>query len=109
MRARIGARGQTLSVEIADVMPLVWADERAFKQMLLNLLSNAAKFSPEGGHIGLRCRELAQGGIEICVSDDGPGIAPDRLAQVFEPFSQIDNRFDAKPAAPGWAWRWCRA
>jgi two-component system cell cycle sensor histidine kinase PleC len=79
----------------------MWADERALKQMLLNLLSNAGKFTPEGGHIGLHCRQQTDGGIEICVSDDGPGIAPERMAQVFEPFSQIDNRFNREAGGTG--------
>ncbi len=98
---RAAGRGQQLTVDIPQDIPLVMADERAFKQVLLNLLSNAVKFTPEGGHIGLSCWAPRDGGLQICVSDDGPGIAPDKLDQVFDAFSQIDNRFDREVGGTG--------
>ncbi len=98
---RVADRGQTLSLDIARNTPLVMADERALKQMLLNLLSNAIKFTPEGGHIAIACWAPADGGLAICVSDSGPGIPPDKLALVFEPFSQIDNRYDREAGGTG--------
>ena len=58
------------------------------KQVLLNLLSNALKFTPEGGRIDVRAR-LAKGAAEIAVTDTGIGIAPEDQAAVFEEFRQV--------------------
>jgi two-component system cell cycle sensor histidine kinase PleC len=92
---------QTLEIEDMSAAPLVMADERAFRQMLLNLISNAVKFTPQGGHIAVSCTGLSQGGLEIRVADNGPGIPEEKLARVLEPFSQIDNRFDREAGGTG--------
>jgi two-component system cell cycle sensor histidine kinase PleC len=92
---------QILEMEDMSAAPLVMADERAFRQMLLNLLSNALKFTPEGGHIAVSCTGLSQGGLEVRVVDNGPGIPEEKLTRVLEPFSQIDNRFDREAGGTG--------
>lgn len=92
---------QILKTEDMSAAPLVMADERALRQMLLNLISNAVKFTPEGGHVTVSCTELSQGGLEIRVADNGPGIPEEKLARVLEPFSQIDNRFDREAGGTG--------
>ena len=66
----------------------VQADERKIRQVLLNLLSNAIKFTPEGGRIEVRAT-LADGSVEISVSDTGVGIAPEDQEAVFEEFRQV--------------------
>jgi two-component system cell cycle sensor histidine kinase PleC len=101
MAPRAARKHQTLTIEFAPDTPLVLADERAFRQMLLNLLSNAVKFTPDGGHIGVACTGVPGGGLEVVVTDDGPGIPEDRLQRVLEPFSQIDNRFDREAGGTG--------
>ena len=58
------------------------------KQVLLNLLSNALKFTPEGGQIGVQA-ELRDGAAEIPVTDTGVGIAPEDQETVFEEFRQV--------------------
>jgi two-component system cell cycle sensor histidine kinase PleC len=92
---------QILETEDMSAVPLVMADERAFRQMLLNLVSNAVKFTPESGHITVACAGLPQGGLEVRVADNGPGIPEEKLARVLEPFSQIDNRFDREAGGTG--------
>lgn len=92
---------QVLEIEDMSAAPLVMADERAFRQMLLNLLSNAVKFTPEAGHIAVSCAASSQGGLEVRVTDNGPGIPEEKLARVLEPFSQIDNRFDRESGGTG--------
>jgi signal transduction histidine kinase len=64
------------------------ADERKVKQILLNLPSNAIKFTPEGGRVGLTAT-TAEGGITIAVSDTGTGIAPEDQAAIFEEFRHV--------------------
>lgn len=92
MLPRARARGQRLHHRAAHDLPLVVADERAVKQILLNLVSNAVKFTPEGGDIDVSCARSGPG-VLLRVSDNGPGIAPDKQERVFQPFSQIDNRY----------------
>ncbi len=92
---------QLLEIEYSADTPLVMADERAFRQMLLNLLSNAVKFTPEGGHITVSSAGLPEGGLNVTVQDDGPGIPEEKLVQVLEPFSQVDNRFDREAGGTG--------
>jgi len=69
------------------------ADPVRLAQVVSNLLNNAAKYTPEGGHIELRV-DVCGGTLEIVVRDDGIGIAPEMLPHVFDLFTQ---------AAPGWA------
>ena len=67
---------------------MVRADERKVKQVLLNLLSNAMKFTPEGGRIDVRAA-VRDGLAEISVTDTGVGIAPEDQETVFEEFRQV--------------------
>src|SRR5262249_44328301 len=70
------------------------ADERKVKQIVLNLLANAVKFTPEGGRVGLTAT-AAEGVITIAISDTGIGIAPEDQAAIFEEFRQV-GRDDAR-------------
>ncbi len=65
-------------------------DRRAMEQVLMNLLDNAIKYAGEGAHIVLASRPRAGGGVEISVSDDGPGISPAHLGRIFERFYRVD-------------------
>src|SRR5258708_28422195 len=65
------------------------ADTAKVKQMLLNLVSNAVKFTPSGGHIEIRTRS-AESWVDIAVSDSGIGIAEQDLARLFKEFQQLD-------------------
>lgn len=78
---------------VAPDLGEVMADERAFRQILLNLISNAVKFTPGGGHIAVSARRDNEGLI-ISVADNGPGIPADKLQLLFQPFTRVDNRFD---------------
>lgn len=81
-----------LSLEIEPKARMVYADPRALKQILVNLLSNATKFTPEGGRIGLRVQTSSeQGQITFAVWDEGIGIAEEDLSRLFKPFVQLDS------------------
>jgi signal transduction histidine kinase len=88
MRERAGRRGVTLARAVDERLGTVRADERKVKQVLLNLLSNALKFTPEGGRIEVRAG-LRDGVVEIAVTDTGIGIAPEDHEAVFEEFRQV--------------------
>lgn len=67
-----------------------WADPEKVQQILLNLLSNATKFTPNGGSITVQCGATPTE-MSIEVSDTGPGIPDSRIASIFEPFVQLDR------------------
>ena len=87
---RIGDAGLSESVDVTADLPLLRADERKTKQVLLNLVSNAIKFTPPGGHIKIGGRFDPEAGVRLTVRDTGIGIAPADLARVIEPFEQVD-------------------
>ncbi len=68
----------------------VWGDPDRLLQALSNLISNAVKFSPVGGEITLRARNLDEGEAQIDVQDQGRGIPADKLETIFERFQQVD-------------------
>ena len=72
----------------------IFADPRRFKQILVNLLTNAVKFTPAGGHVTLRVNaEIDQDLIQFSVIDNGIGIALDDMQRLFQPFVQLDSSF----------------
>jgi signal transduction histidine kinase len=88
VRERAQRRGITLRQTVDERLDTIRADERKVKQVLLNLLSNALKFTPDGGRIDVNARVLDDS-VEISVTDTGVGIAPADQAAVFEEFRQV--------------------
>ena len=88
VRERATRRGITLGRVIDDRVGTVRGDERKVKQVLLNLLSNALKFTPEGGRIDVRAT-MSDGMAEILVADTGVSIAPEDQEAIFEEFRQV--------------------
>ncbi|MDZ7665273.1 MAG: PAS domain-containing sensor histidine kinase [Desulfotignum sp.] len=81
-----------MSLEIAEDLPSIEADELKVKQILYNLISNAVKFTPEGGKIGLRAKR-ADCGVEIVVWDTGVGVAPENMEKIFEGFFRVNTPY----------------
>jgi signal transduction histidine kinase len=88
VRERASRRGISLGSEIDERVEVIEADERKVKQVLLNLLSNALKFTPEGGRIDVRTA-VNEGSVAISVADTGVGIAPEDQETIFEEFRQV--------------------
>jgi len=88
VRERAVRRGITLGRTIDERLGSIRADERKVKQVLLNLLSNALKFTPEGGTVDVRAT-VNDGVAEISVTDTGIGISPEDQEAVFEEFRQV--------------------
>jgi two-component system cell cycle sensor histidine kinase PleC len=84
-------------VDFGDVV----ADPRAFRQVLLNLVNNAYKFTPESGQVGVTCRISASGEPVITVWDTGIGIPADRIEDVRKPFHQVEGAFQRKYQGTG--------
>jgi signal transduction histidine kinase len=72
-------------------VPLAQGDRTRVKQVLLNLLSNAAKYNRPGGTVRVHGPELRDGRLHLAVEDTGPGLDPDQQQRVFEPFSRLDD------------------
>ena len=68
------------------------ADRRAIKQILLNLLANAVKFTPEGGRVAVSSRKR-EDGLELIISDTGIGIAREDIGRLGQAFVQVENQF----------------
>ena len=94
-------KGQSLTITVEPSAPPLYADERALKQILINLVSNAVKFTPAGGRIDVVAGLARDGGFQILVKDNGPGIPHDKLDRIFKPFSQVDNRYDRQEGGTG--------
>jgi two-component system cell cycle sensor histidine kinase PleC len=98
---KAGEKRQKLNIQVDPNAPPLYADERALKQMLINLVSNAVKFTPEGGKIDVVASAAKGGGFQIMVRDNGPGIPAEKLGKVFTPFNQVDNRYDRQAGGTG--------
>jgi two-component system cell cycle sensor histidine kinase PleC len=84
------ARNKNISVSevFEENLPKVVVDEQAMRQIILNLISNALKFTPEGGEIGIKVGRTTSGGQYVSVSDNGPGIPEEELPIVLSAFGQ---------------------
>jgi two-component system cell cycle sensor histidine kinase PleC len=98
-------RARSRSIAIHDVfetdMPRLWADERAVRQICLNLLGNAIKFTPQGGEIWLKVGWTASGGQYISVKDTGPGIPEEEIPIVLASFGQGSNSIKSAEQGAG--------
>ena len=90
VRERAAAGMLNLSIEIEAAMPLLVANSTRLKQILLNLLGNAVKFTEPGGAVVLAVRRTAGGGVEFEVRDTGLGMTPAEIEIALEPFGQVD-------------------
>lgn len=116
--------GIKLTVDIDENIGNITADERKIKQVIFNLLSNALKFTPDGGNVSVSARRmqdtplsppLARGGIkvggelvEISVTDTGIGIAPGDMGKLFQPFQQLETSYTRKYTGTGLGLKLCK-
>jgi signal transduction histidine kinase len=99
-RPLVEEQGVQLRVEVAAVPLWVDADPTRLEQVLANLLNNAAKYTPSGGHINVTAKE--EGGQAVVrVRDDGLGIPPEMLTHVFDLFLQVEASLDRSKGGLG--------
>jgi PAS domain S-box-containing protein len=99
-RLQIKQKGQKLILQVSQDLPQVWADRIRLVQVITNLVSNAHKFTPEGGTIAIRAERTAnrwdpQGApqvVHIAVEDNGIGIQVEELDKLFQKFSRVGDR-----------------
>jgi len=99
IRGRADDAGLTLNVEV-DKVREIEADPRSVKQILLNLLTNAVKFTPEGGKVSVELIQEASG-IIVKVTDTGIGISPDNIEKIAKPFEQIEDQANRQSEGTG--------
>ncbi len=89
-QANLDAARHSFTVDLPQEPIWLHADHTRIAQVLANLLNNAAKYTPPGGHISLSARR-AGGHVEICVADDGIGIPAEMQSQIFQIFAQVEG------------------
>ncbi|GAI07917.1 unnamed protein product, partial [marine sediment metagenome] len=95
IRATIEVELEDMGIELfidlpKDLSP-VEADSQRVEQVLLNLLSNAERYTPEGGSIRISARVLAGGKVRVSICDSGPGLSDEDLAHIFDRFYRADK------------------
>jgi PAS domain S-box-containing protein len=90
LRPQFEAKGQWLTIELAEGLPAVVGDGDRVRQILTNLLSNALKYTPSGGHITITA-SCEAGCVRVAVQDTGIGLAPEEQAQLFTPFFRAQH------------------
>ena len=100
---KLRAEGKQLKIIEAfeDNLPLLWADEKSLRQIALNLISNALKFTPPGGTITLRVIATPDGGQRLSVRDTGPGIPKEELPRVMQAFGQGSLAYQSAEGGTG--------
>ena len=88
LKLRAEGKGLQIVQNCDGELPQLWADERAVRQICLNLMSNALKFTPRGGQIVLTVAATPDGGQKISVRDTGPGIPKEEIPKVLQAFGQ---------------------
>lgn len=83
-------KGQVVHLSWPDVLEPVEVDRRRIEQVMMNILSNAIKFTPQKGRIDVRVSETDDG-LQVCVADNGPGIPEEERAQVFDKFYVVSD------------------
>jgi|GEM_PF-446962 PAS domain S-box/PAS domain S-box len=100
MARRANSNGVDLVEDLPGNLPHLRADERRLRQIVLNLVSNAVKFTDEGGTVTVAA-SADQSGFRITVTDTGIGMTPEDLERVMEPFVQADTRLSRKYEGTG--------
>jgi len=98
---RMATGGLTEKIDLPADLPPLRADERKIKQVLLNLISNALKFTPAGGTIELSARCDPRRGLTLIVADSGIGIPEADLDRVLKPFEQVDSSLSRQHEGTG--------
>ena len=93
--------GLELNVELPVGSVSARGDQRLLRQVLLNIVSNAVKFTPSGGHVAVRVTADGHAGIRIAVRDTGIGIPPEHIERVLRPFEQVERALSRSHGGAG--------
>jgi len=99
-RPAAAAKKQTLTLDVPGDLPRVFADRDRLAQVLINLLDNAVKFTPEGGRIEVSARP-SSGRVVVSVKDNGVGIPSEDIGRIFERFYRVGRSRDRREGGTG--------
>ena len=94
-------RGVDLHIVAKEHLPLVQGDPEKIMWVLNQLIDNAVKFTPSGGHVAVNLKEESTNLIMVSIADTGIGIPAHRLDEIFEPFHQLDDSSTRKVGGTG--------
>ena len=102
------SEGQDVTVQVAPDLPLVNGDRDLLSRVVMNLLSNAMRYTPTGGEIHAEADRSSEGGIQVSVSDTGYGIAEEFQEKIFEKFWQVEAKEAGERVGSGLGLAFCR-
>lgn len=100
IQKKANAKNHTLDVDSPDNLPKVLCDQEKINWVLVQLMDNAIKFTPDGGEIRLGIEHFGEE-VELSISDTGIGIADDVIPEIFEPFHQLDGSVTRRYSGTG--------
>ncbi len=92
MASRAFGNNLKLQMHVPENLPNLYADQRLLRQILINIVTNAVKFSKQGGTITIHACTLNDGRVQVDISDEGVGIPKSKIKQAMEPFGQVSDR-----------------
>jgi signal transduction histidine kinase len=101
IQPRASEGGVTVTVDVDAGLTAVRGDERLMRQAVLNILSNAVKFTKQGGMVRIHVHRVADGGLAIEITDTGIGMAPEDIPRALEPFQQLDHGLKREHSGSG--------
>lgn len=101
MSTRIEQAKVEVHLDISDNLPELLAEELGIKQIMLNLIGNAIKFTPEGGRVDVTANVQESGELYIDVKDTGIGMTKDEIKKAMQPFGKVDTAFSSMKAGTG--------
>ncbi|MDP6428736.1 MAG: ATP-binding protein [Rhodospirillales bacterium] len=101
LQTRANKKAVRVSNKVDENLPKIRADELRIKQVLVNILSNAVKFTPEGGKVTLEAQLEGDGSLAVSVTDTGVGMDEDGLAKAMEKFGQVENEMTSDEPGTG--------
>jgi signal transduction histidine kinase len=101
MSSRIEQAGVAVTVNLPDDLPEILGEELCFKQIMLNLVGNAIKFTGKGGNVGVSAHVGETGDMVIEVVDTGIGMTDEEIKKAMQPFGKVDNNFNSMKEGTG--------
>ncbi|MEA1938966.1 MAG: PAS domain S-box protein [Pseudomonadota bacterium] len=101
IRPRAETAGIDVHIDIPHDFPMIYGEELAMKQALLNLVSNAVKFSHNDGQVVIKARKIGRDHVVVSVTDQGIGIDTKDMNKIFQPFGQVDNAMNRRYPGTG--------
>ncbi len=101
MTARVEQAGVDLVIDLDDDLPELLAEELGFKQVMLNLIGNAIKFTPKGGKVGVTATVQDSGEMYIDIADTGIGMSDLEIKKAMQPFGKVDTSFSGMKEGTG--------